>query len=66
VEQLAKVLTDADGITHLRGTSSPLCGHLCITNAESEGVMTCPHCAAIALRAMELVTKAEKREWRKL
>ncbi len=65
---MAKVITDADGITHLRGKDRALCG---ITDnglghEVTDGVLTCPDCAAIALNAVELVTKAEKREWRKL
>lgn len=63
---MARVLTDADGVTHLRGPSSPLCGDLCRTNEETESVLTCKKCADIALHAMELVTKKEKRLWREL
>lgn len=66
---MAKVLTDADGITHLRMLSAlggeALCGKG-VEGGESDGVLTCPDCAKVALHAVELVTKAEKREWRKL
>ena len=62
---MAKVLTDCEGVTHLRGREgTTLCGHA--NGKESEGTLTCSECAEIALRAVELVTKAEKREWRKL
>lgn len=65
---MAKVLTGVDGSTHLRG--EPI-GTLCRTeipenSTVGDGTLTCPECAKIALRAVELVTKAEKREWRKL
>ena len=65
---MAKVLTDTGGIKHLRGAAGST---LCRANVEvcsdtQDGVLTCPDCAKIALHAVELVTKAEKREWRKL
>jgi len=64
---VAKVLTDKDGVTHLRGKPfETLCGEEMKTAVTTDGVLTCPECAAIALGAVELVTKAEKREWRKL
>lgn len=62
---MAKVIEVA-GAFHLRhpeGTT--LCG-IDYEVKETEGDMTCPECAKIALHAMELVTRAEKREWRKL
>lgn len=62
---MAKVLTDGSGVTHLRGHNLALCG-VHTDGAVTDGTLTCPECAAIALRAVELVTKAEKREWRKL
>ncbi|MEE8598394.1 MAG: hypothetical protein V3S69_02580 [Dehalococcoidales bacterium] len=65
---MAKVLTDETGITHLRGATDFLCDSSeSPANANvTDGVLTCPECAKIALNAVELVTKAEKREWRKL
>ena len=65
---MAKVLTESGlGTTHLRGVTdeATLCG-VETDSRVSDGELTCPECAAIALRAVELVTKAEKREWRKL
>lgn len=62
---MAKILTTPDGVTHLRGkTGTTLCGEY--SNAPTDGALTCPECAAIALQAIELSTKAERREWRKL
>lgn len=65
---MAKVLTDESGITHLRGAIDTLCDsqESLANDAVTDGVLTCPECAKIALNAVELVTKAEKREWRKL
>lgn len=63
---MAKVLTDKEGITHLRGDDGSLCGLTTADKAVTDGILTCPKCAEIALLAVELVTKAEKREWRKL
>lgn len=67
---MAKVLTGDDGLTHLRGGSTPyLCGKSLQEQGVTpvhDGVLTCPECAAIALNAVELVTKAEKRLWRQL
>ena len=63
---MAKVLT-AEGVTHLRHINGrTLCGKEPDSGAVTDEVLTCPDCAAIALNAVELVTKAEKREWRKL
>ncbi len=62
---MAKVLTDEAGVTHLRGHNLALCGEH-VGGAVTDGVLTCPDCAKIALLAVELVTKAEKREWRQL
>lgn len=63
---MAKVITDTDGVTHLRGKKDTLCGQHEGLLGVTDGVLTCPECAEIALQAVELVTKAEKREWRKL
>ena len=68
---MAKVLTDIEDVTHLRGVDgTTLCGESVdgkiLGGAVTDGTLTCPKCAAIALKAVELVTKAEKREWRKL
>ncbi len=63
---MAKVVTSPDGVTHLRGIAGALCGVAEECSAVTDGILTCPECAKIALHAVELVTKAEKREWRKL
>ena len=64
---MAKVLTDPDGVTHLRGCDGgTLCGEPATNTEVADGELVCPECAKIALCAMSLVTKAEKREWRKL
>lgn len=69
---MAKVLTDETGITHLRGAGGlslcgiPRSGTPSVGAAVTDGTLTCPACAKIALDAVELVTKVEKREWRKL
>ena len=64
---MAKVITGVDGLEHLvtpEGTS--LCGDVQEKPPIGTGTLTCPKCAKIALCAVELVTKAEKREWRQL
>ncbi len=62
---MAKVLT-LDDVTHLRGEAErTLCGKPSGASV-TDGVLTCPDCAKIALLAVELVTKAEKRLWREL
>ncbi len=64
---MAKVLKNNDGVTHLRGDCDTLCGTALSTiNNDVDGTLTCPDCAAIALRAIETSTKAERKEWRKL
>jgi len=65
---MAKLITGVDGTTHLRHSNGgTLCGSAkALDSGETEGTLTCPECAKIALHAVELVTKAEKREWRKL
>ena len=64
---MAKLLTGVDGVEHLRGAVGTLCGAMTAENITAhDGTLTCPVCAKIALDAVELVTKAEKREWRKL
>ena len=63
---MAKVLTTDDCVTHLRGAKGTLCGKVDVSDSVHDDVLTCPDCAKTALLAVELVTKAEKREWRKL
>lgn len=65
---MAKVITTDDGVTHLRADTNGniLCGAHADNQTVTDGVLTCPKCAAQALLAVELVTKAEKREWRQL
>ncbi len=64
---MAKVLTSTDGLKHLQGKGEgTLCGAEVKSLGLSDDTLTCPTCAKIALKAMELVTKAEKRSWRLL
>jgi len=64
---MAKVLTDENGDNHLRGKDgAALCGDTFPNQGVHDGELQCSRCAALALAAVELVTKAEKREWRKL
>lgn len=65
---MAKLIHDPQGVTHLRGDSvdHALCGVEVVSIKVSDGVLECPHCAAKALLAIELTTKGERREWRKL
>ena len=64
---MAKVITDPDGVTHLRGTlGHALCGEEANTAQVADGVLACPECAKIALAAIELSTKSERRLWRQL
>ena len=66
---MAKVILGDEGLNHLRGANhQSLCGAQLADDAggERDDDLTCPACAAIALRAVELVTKAEKRLWRSL
>ena len=63
---MAKLCNSSDDNTHLRRPDgNTLCGKENL-GGEHEGELTCPECAQTALCSMELVTKAEKREWRKL
>lgn len=64
---MAKVFKDGDGMTHLQGDdASTLCGIYATAKDFTDGTLTCPDCATIALKAIETSTKAERREWRKL
>ena len=64
---MAKVIKAIDnGITHLRGKNDSLCGELTGTDQVIDSPLTCKECARIALQAIELTTKTERREWRKL
>lgn len=61
------VMTDDKGVTHLRGHGAQsLCREFVSAEPGHGGVLTCPDCARTAMRAIELSTKAERREWRKL
>jgi len=63
---MAKIMIDDQGMTHLRGHGEQsLCREM-VGERVSDGVLTCPDCARTALKAIELSTKAERREWRKL
>ncbi len=65
---MAKTLTGVDGTTHLKHLNGgTLCGDAKrLDSDEAEGILRCSECAKIALYAIELSTKAERREWRKL
>ena len=55
-----------DEFTHLRGDSISLCGEQINGVVIEQGDLTCPSCAKIALTAIELSTKKERKEWRNL
>lgn len=64
---MAKILQDDDMIGHLRGPKTgTLCGAVVFSDATQDGDMTCQDCANIIFEAIELTTKAERREWRRL
>ena len=63
---MTKVLKDCDDITHLRGADSALCGIEIEDSAVYNGELMCPACAKIAFQIIDLSTKAERREWRRL
>ena len=64
---MAKVLKDDDMVTHLRGPKSgTLCGAVVFSDDVEDKPMTCIDCGNAALKAIELTTKAERREWRRL
>lgn len=63
---MAKVLTDDDCVTHLRGKTGTLCGAVVFSDEVKDADMTCIDCGNIVLEAIELTTKSERREWRKL
>lgn len=63
---MAKTLCDDDCVTHLRGKVGTLCGAVVFGDEIRDDAMTCKACADIALNAIELTTKSERREWRKL
>ena len=63
---MAKTLADDDCVTHLRGKVGTLCGVVVYSDEVRDDAMTCKDCAEIALQAIELTTKSERRLWRKL
>jgi hypothetical protein len=64
---MAKILVDDDMIGHLRGPKTgTLCGAVVFSDEAKDGTMTCKACGDAALKAIELSTKAERREWRRL
>jgi len=63
---MAKTLCDDDCTTHLRGKTGTLCGTAVFSDEVKDADMTCKGCADIALNAIELTTKAERRAWRSL
>jgi len=50
---LAKVIKDADGIKHLRGADSALCGKEIIDNAVYDDTLTCPDCSGVSNQSRE-------------
>ena len=63
---MAQVLHDDDMVTHLRGKTGTLCGAVVYSDEIKDAVLTCKDCADIALLAISLSTKTERRAWRKL
>ena len=65
---MAKILTDEGGTTHLRADSigTTLCGDTVSNKNVSDGELTCRECAQLALTAIELSTKKERKLWREL
>lgn len=63
---MARTLCDDDCVTHLRGKTGTLCGAAVYSDDVKDADMTCQDCANIALNAIELTTKSERRQWRKL
>lgn len=61
-------VTEIEGVTHLSGDDlTTLCGEFSANmNHRIEAPLTCPKCASMALNAIHLSTKAERKEWRKL
>ena len=63
---MAQVLHDDDMVTHLRGKTGTLCGAVVYSEDIKDATLTCRACGDIALMAISLTTKAERRCWRKL
>lgn len=64
---MAKVLKDDDCVTHLRGPKTgTLCGAVVYSDDVTDAAMTCKACGEAALKAIELSTKDERRQWRRL
>jgi len=67
---MAKILTSSEGVSHLRTAqgnsqkSVTLCGLGLHKPEESEGELNCVDCADIALTAIHLSTKKERKEWK--
>ena len=65
---MAQVTETHAGETHLSGEAdTTLCGEFsAMADKRIEAPLTCAKCADMALRAIHLSTKAERKEWRKL
>lgn len=67
---MAKIIRDETSKTHLRNHGNPalaLCGAtIGINYSIADSDLECKECADTVLHAIELTTKAERREWRKL
>ena len=61
-------VTEYEGVNHLNGKDdTTLCGEFsAMASKRIEGVLNCPTCARMALTAISLSTKAERKEWKNL
>ena len=62
------LVTEYRGINHLNGEDdTTLCGEFsAMADKRINDVLTCPKCADMALRAISLSTKAERKLWKEL
>ena len=65
---MAQVTEVGNGEFHLNGEDdTTLCGEFsAMVDNRIQGELTCPKCARMALTAISLSTKTERKEWRKL
>lgn len=61
-------VTDIEGVTHLNGDDlTTLCGDFSADASKRiNSELSCPKCARMALNAISLSTKTERKLWRKL
>lgn len=62
------LVTEVAGVTHLSGDDlTTLCGEFSTdVDKRITADLTCPKCAIMALNAISLSTKNERKEWKKL